>query len=84
MFRHYICALIFSYEPSQADVSCFESLGKAPSSSHPHALRWYNHIKSFGAKSSEFPGTKPAAPAAADDDDDVDLFGSDEEEVSCS
>lgn len=70
--------------PSQADVTTFEALGKAPSSSHPHALRWYNHIKSFGAEKSKFPGAKaaPAAskPAAADDDDDdVDLFGSDED-----
>lgn len=74
------------YQPSQADVTTFQALGKAPSSSFPHALRWYNHIKSFGSESSKFPGTKSAAPAskpapADDDDDDVDLFGSDDEEV---
>lgn len=61
--------------------------GKAPSSSFPHALRWYNHIKSFGSETSKFPGAKSAAPTPAskaaapadDDDDDVDLFGSDED-----
>lgn len=76
---------ICSYTPSQADVETFKALGKAPSSNYPHALRWYNHIKSFGDNTSSFPGAKaaaaPAKPAAApakDDDDDLDLFGSDE------
>ncbi len=73
------------YEPSQADVTTFQALGKAPASSNPHALRWYNHIKSFGADSSKFPGAKGAAPPAAskpaEDDDDVDLFGDDDEVV---
>lgn len=67
----------------------FQALGKAPAGSFAHALRWYNHIKSFGSETSKFPGTKSAAPAPAaskpaaadDDDDDVDLFGSDDEEV---
>lgn len=68
-------------------MTTFQALAKAPDSSHPHALRWYNHIKSFGsAETSKFPGAKaaPAAskPAAADDDDDVDLFGSDEDVCS--
>lgn len=58
-------------------------------SNQPHALRWYNHIKSFSAEELKSfgasplkagkPTTAPAA-AAADDDDDVDLFGSDDEE----
>lgn len=76
---------IEGYEPSQADVTTFQALGKAPASSFPHALRWYNHIKSFGSETSKFPGAKSAAAAPAskpadDDDDDVDLFGSDDEE----
>ena len=60
-------------------------MGKAPSSAYPHALRWYNHIKSFGSETSKFPGVKGSAAAAApakpadDDDDDVDLFGDDDE-----
>ncbi|XP_064456463.1 elongation factor 1-beta-like [Ornithodoros turicata] len=77
------------YQPSQADVAAFEALSAAPAADkYPHALRWYNHIKSFSkSEQASFPGqkgapkaaaTKTAAPAA-DDDDDVDLFGSDDE-----
>lgn len=76
------------YQPSQADVDALNQLAKAPSSSQVHALRWYNHIKSFSAEELKSFGASPlsagkptTAPAkAADDDDDVDLFGSDEEE----
>merc|ERR1711971_60437 len=53
------------FVPSQADTQVYEALGAAPKDAH--ALRWYNHIKSFGT---------------ADDDDDVDLFGSSDEEES--
>merc|ERR1712116_62481 len=67
---------IEGYAPSQADVTTFSALSKAPATSFPHALRWYNHIKSFGAESSNFPGAKapaaaPAAAAADDDDEDA-------------
>merc|ERR1711874_437402 len=64
-----------------------EAVGSAPKEAH--ALRWYNHIKSFGGGMKQFAkasagfslGAGPAAAAADDDeDDDVDLFGSDEEE----
>lgn len=66
----------------------------APTSATPNVLRWYNHIQSYKANerkkfaqkslSSDVSkiissGDKAAAPA--EDDDDVDLFGSDEEEV---
>merc|ERR1712126_74126 len=81
---------IGGYVPSQADTAVFEALKGAPGSDCPHALRWYNHIKSFGAgmkqfaksakATSEYTAGKAAPAAAADDDDDVDLFGSDEEE----
>lgn len=78
------------WQPTQADVAVLEALGKAPTSSNPHVLRWYNHIKSYDLKL--LPGEKKApailsvgAPASStgkanDDDDDLDLFGSDEEE----
>merc|ERR1712098_732677 len=74
--------------PSQADTSVFEALSGAPGADAPHALRWYNHIKSFGAgikqfaksEKTDYASDAAAAPPAADDDDDVDLFGSDEEE----
>merc|ERR1711892_821794 len=64
---------IEGFVPSQADTSVFEALGKAPASEFAHALRWYNHIKSFGAGMKQFAkATKEYV--------DVDLFGSDEEE----
>uniref|UniRef100_A0AAY4AZ27 Elongation factor 1-beta n=1 Tax=Denticeps clupeoides TaxID=299321 RepID=A0AAY4AZ27_9TELE len=87
---------IEGYVPSQADISVFEALSAAPSSSLCHALRWYNHIKSYQKEKGSLPGVKKAlgqygpagvedttsagGDAADDDDDDIDLFGSDEEE----
>ncbi|XP_076183135.1 elongation factor 1-beta [Ptiloglossa arizonensis] len=83
---------IEGWQPTQADVAILEALGKTPTSSNPHVLRWYNHIKSYDLKT--LPGEKKApillnsdnsnnATAAKNednDDKDVDLFGSDEEE----
>lgn len=78
-----------SFQPSSADVETFGKLPKAPGANFPHALRWYNHIKSytpeerkkFGAAASPLVTASPTTkPAAADDDDDVDLFASDEED----
>jgi elongation factor 1-beta len=81
---------IEGYQPSKADLSVFDALGKLPSGDVPHAQRWYRHIASFsaaersawtGSAVPQVAGGKPTvAAAAADDDDDVDLFGSDEEE----
>ncbi|XP_052455166.1 elongation factor 1-beta-like [Carassius gibelio] len=87
---------IEGYVPSQADIAVFDVLSGAPSADLCHALRWYNHIKSYQKEKGSLPGVKKplgqygptgvedttaAAPAAADeDDDDIDLFGSDEEE----
>ncbi|XP_046406432.1 elongation factor 1-beta'-like [Ischnura elegans] len=78
------------YVPSQSDASHFEAITKPPTNATPHALRWYNHIKSFGSEIKNFTGEKkitktpskpePSKPAAKDDDDDLDLFGSDDEE----
>ncbi|XP_069691513.1 elongation factor 1-beta'-like [Periplaneta americana] len=78
------------FQASQADVSVFESLAKPPTATTPHLLRWYNHIKSFGDERKKLPGEKKAPAAfggaangtapAANDDDDVDLFGSDDED----
>merc|ERR1719397_256384 len=80
---------IEGYVPSQADTAVFEALAGAPKDA-PHALRWYNHIKSFAAGMKQFPKASKDAAAytaggsgakpADDDDDDVDLFGSDDEE----
>ncbi|CAH0400976.1 unnamed protein product [Chilo suppressalis] len=87
---------VSGYTPSQADVQVFQEVGKAPSASLPHALRWYNQIASYtpaerkawaAGVSPLTAGGKtttpaPAKPAAKvdDDDDDVDLFGSGDEE----
>ncbi|RXG61010.1 hypothetical protein Avbf_14182 [Armadillidium vulgare] len=51
-------SFIEGFTPSQADASVFESLGKAPSSSFPHSLRWYNLIASYGDERKSFPGKK--------------------------
>ena len=66
-------------------MAVFEGLGKQPNPQFVHALRWYNHITSFGSAKSKFPGSKPATPAKVevkeeDDDDEVNLFGSDDDE----
>merc|ERR1712072_1487203 len=82
---------IEGYVPSQADTAVYEALAGAPKADTPHALRWYNHIKSFGAGMKQFAKasknaadytTGAAAAASNDDDDDVDLFGSEDEEES--
>merc|ERR1711910_205003 len=56
----------------------YEALAGAPKADTPHALRWYNHIKSFGAGMKQFAKasknaadyTTGAAAAAASNDDD--------------
>lgn len=81
------------YTPSKADLSVFQALGKQPTGNVPHVIRWYRHIASFSDAerkawggnavpqvSGGQPTVKPAAAPTADDDDDIDLFGSDEEE----
>ncbi|GFV97012.1 elongation factor 1-beta [Trichonephila clavipes] len=89
---------IEGFQPSQADTTVFQALKSPPSAEFPHALRWYNHIKSFGNGITSFPGVKkdisaftvasksesakPSKGAGGDDDDDLDLFGSDDEGVS--
>merc|ERR1712037_683089 len=71
---------IEGYVPSQADTAVFEALAGAPKDA-PHALRWYNHIKSFAAGMKQFPkaskdaaaytaGGSGAAAAGEDEDDE--------------
>ncbi|XP_040213232.1 elongation factor 1-beta [Rana temporaria] len=89
---------IEGYVPSQADIAVFEALSGAPPAELFHALRWYNHIKSYEKQKASLPGVKKplgkygpvniedttdSAPKdAKEDDDDIDLFGSDDEEES--
>ena len=81
---------LVSYTPSQADVAVFKALSQ--DLGFPNVARWYKHIKSYEAEFSTLPGsssagaafTGEAAPAPAKQeeeagDDDIDLFGSDDE-----
>uniref|UniRef100_A0A8K9XHF6 Elongation factor 1-beta n=1 Tax=Oncorhynchus mykiss TaxID=8022 RepID=A0A8K9XHF6_ONCMY len=83
---------IEGWVPSQADVAVFDAIPSAPSTVQCHALRWYNHIKSFQNQKGSLPGVKKplgqygpsgvednTAADSKDDDDDMDLFGSDDE-----
>ncbi|XP_075685961.1 elongation factor 1-beta [Rhinoderma darwinii] len=80
---------IEGYVPSQADVAVFDALSGAPSADLFHALRWYNHIKSYEKKKASLPGVKKplgkygpvniedttdsALKEAKEDDDDDDI-----------
>jgi len=81
-------SFIDGWQPSESDVSTFEAITTAPSSDLPHALRWYNHIKSFAkdertkwskaasgcqASSSAGKTNGGAAKAAAAADEDEDV-----------
>ncbi|KAJ4165624.1 hypothetical protein LMH87_007248 [Akanthomyces muscarius] len=83
-----------SYSPSQADATCFEAIDSAPDAAqYPHAARWYKHIATYEAEFSGLAGDASksyksygpemvggvASQPAGDGDEDVDLFGSDEE-----
>lgn len=82
---------IEGYTPSQADVHVYQLLTAPEPSKYPHSARWYSHIKSYAAEHAALPGTSTAgqafvqsasapAPAAADDEEEVDLFADDDEE----
>lgn len=82
---------IDGFVPSQADVAVFELMGDAaPDAKYAHALRWFNHVKSYKSQFEILPGIKkkgqdygPAkkycftGAAGADDvdADDDDMFG---------
>ena len=77
---------IVGYSPSQADLQVIQYLKEKPKTETPNVLRWYNHIKSFGSASSQFPKTDGQvevtniAVATTAKEEDVDLFASDDEE----
>ncbi|RKP31743.1 hypothetical protein METBISCDRAFT_22188 [Metschnikowia bicuspidata] len=61
---------------TQADVSVYEAFQKI----YPNFARWLNHIASFTEDFASLPaGSVSAATEEEHDDDDVDLFGSDDE-----
>ncbi|KAF9643150.1 hypothetical protein BDM02DRAFT_3123799, partial [Thelephora ganbajun] len=81
---------IEGYTPSQADVTVFKALSQ--DLGYPNVARWYKHIRSYEAEFSTLSGssnagavfTGEAVPAEKKEeeagDDDIDLFGSDEED----
>ncbi|KAH8598923.1 elongation factor 1-beta [Bisporella sp. PMI_857] len=76
---------VVGYSISQADVATYKALKSAPDSSkYPHAARWYKHITSYTDEFATLPGdaSKPYTTYGPEDEDDdeVDLFGSDDEE----
>lgn len=95
LWRHAL-TFLHSQSPSQADVATFKALSSSPDAEkYPNAARWYKHIASYENEFATLPGDASAAyttygpetaevtinPAQApEDDDDVDLFGSDDEE----
>ncbi|KAM9318042.1 phenylalanine--tRNA ligase beta subunit [Pholidichthys leucotaenia] len=79
---------IEGYVASQADTSMFDAIPCPPSPALCHLLRWYNHIKSFHTERAQLPAAKSqfVLPAftnnTSDNDEDIDLFGSDDEAES--
>ncbi|KAG0763858.1 hypothetical protein G6F57_006124 [Rhizopus arrhizus] len=56
---------------TEADAAVAKALGSAPAAEFANVNKWFSEVK---------PSEEAAAPAAAEDEDDIDLFGSDEEE----
>lgn len=77
---------IEGFAASQADMAMFDAIPSAPCSTFCHLMRWYNHIKSFQRERASLPSAKSqfVLPATTSDasDDDIDLFGSDDEAES--
>ena len=91
--NHWLTALQRD-SPSQADVAVYKAVSAAPDAEkYPNAARWYKHVASHETDFATLPGdaSKPytvygpdagevAVHSKAEEDDDVDLFGSDDEE----
>ncbi|KAJ3997485.1 hypothetical protein F5050DRAFT_1751526 [Lentinula boryana] len=76
---------IEGYTPSQADVHVFKTLSSAPNTSFVNVTRWYKHIASYAPEHASLSGSSTAGEAfvgsaAAEEDDEIDLFGEDEDE----
>ncbi|KAL6878466.1 hypothetical protein ACP4OV_012636 [Aristida adscensionis] len=87
---------ISGYQASKDDMAVFTALSSAPPSSYVNVTRWYDHIRALLRSSgvtgegegvkvessacSVAPETADQKSVAADEDDDVDLFGEETEE----
>ncbi|KAJ1891088.1 Translation elongation factor 1 beta [Kickxella alabastrina] len=76
-------SFVSGVEATAADAEVFQALSAAPDASvFPHLARWYKHISSKGdaINSLKTVDAPVAVAAATEDEDDIDLFGSDDEE----
>merc|ERR1712110_145749 len=71
-------AYVSGWEPTQADVTIFQSIKSSPDAKYQNVLRWWKNISSYSLELASLGAG--SAPAAEEDDDDVDLFGSDDED----
>jgi len=83
--NHYLAdkSYIEGYQPTQADVSVFKQVGKAPDAhKYVYASRWFSHIGSFTENErSAFhaaPQVSTSTTTSKKDEDEIDLFGEDE------
>merc|ERR1712064_202333 len=51
---------IEGFQASAADSVVYGAISSAPKAQFVHALRWYNHIKSYGKETAGFPGVPKA------------------------
>jgi elongation factor 1-beta len=64
----------------------FKAISSPDASKHPHVVRWYRHIQSYSAEFGSLPGSSTAGESFFDvksseeDEEEIDLFGDDEEE----
>ena len=90
---------IVGYQPSQADTAVYRAIsGNSLPPEFVHLMRWHRHISSYGNDIDKFPGPKrtmaelgfhsatdpPISCNGPDEDDDFELFGSDNEEESAA
>jgi len=88
---------VVGYQPSQADTTVYKAVcGHGLPSEFFHLIRWYKHISSYGNDVDKFPGPKqsmaelgfhdavnqPVSSDAQNEDDDFELFGSDDEDAN--
>ncbi|CAI4222289.1 unnamed protein product [Auanema sp. JU1783] len=72
-------AYVEGFVPSGADTKEFDKITSAPDAKKfPHVARWFNHISSFDKKERQ--DWASAGGSAQEADDDIDLFGSDDED----